>query len=187
MNAFSHMSWGWLGWGLNWLAQAIFFHQSNYFTQSTAVADWGLPHGGPRAYLGGGAGGGFYRSSNGYGRGALDTAGRVRTGAPIVRVPAYGGNRAGQGYGFGYQGREYQAREYQGQSYSRPFQLAYSHSPQIGSRPQQGYPRIRNRVMDGRVYTAGRALDMVARCRHIARQPPAIVAATRIREAQTRS
>jgi len=55
MSAFSHMSWGWLGWGLNWLAQAIFFHQSNYFTQSSTVADWGLPRGGPRAYLRDGA------------------------------------------------------------------------------------------------------------------------------------
>ena len=139
MNAFSHMSWGWLGWGLNWLAQTIFFHQSNYVTQSTTVADWGLPHGGPRAYLGGGAGGGFYRSSNGYGRGGGGYGGPVRAGAPIVRVPAYGGNRAGQGYGLGYQGRGYQGRAYQGQGYSRPFQLAYNHAPQIGSRPQQVY------------------------------------------------
>jgi hypothetical protein len=134
MNAFSHMSWGWLGWGLNWLAQAIFFHQSSYFTQSTTVADWGLPHGGPRAYPGGAGAHGFYGSSNGYGRGGGGYGGLIRTGAPIVRVPAYGGNRTGQGYGLGYQGRGYQ-----GQEYSRPFQLAYNHSSQNGSRPQQGY------------------------------------------------
>lgn len=134
MNAFSHMSWGWLGWGLNWLAQAIFFHQSNYFTQSRAVADWGLPHGGPRAYPGSAGAQGFYGSSNGYGRVGGGYGGAIRTGAPIVRMPAYGGNRAGQGYGLGYQGRGYE-----GQGYSRPFQLAYNHSPQIGSRPQQGY------------------------------------------------
>ncbi|HEX3374157.1 MAG TPA: DUF3300 domain-containing protein [Edaphobacter sp.] len=144
MNAFSHMSWGWLGWGLNWLAQAIFFHQSNYFTQSTTVADWGLPHGGPRAYPGGAGAHGFYGSSNGYGRGGGGYGGLIRTGAPIVRMPAYGGNRTGQGYGLGYQGRGYQSQGYQGQGnqrqgYSRSFQLAYNHEPQIGRRPQQGY------------------------------------------------
>jgi hypothetical protein len=82
MTAFSHMSWGWLGWGLNWLVQAISFHQSNYFSQSTTVADWGLPHGGPRAYSGGAAANGFYRSSNAYGRAGGGYGGVVRTGAP---------------------------------------------------------------------------------------------------------
>lgn len=50
LSAFGHTPWGFLGWGLNWLAQAVLFHQSDYFTHSTTVADWGLPHGGPRAY-----------------------------------------------------------------------------------------------------------------------------------------
>ena len=53
LSAFSHTPWGFFGWGLNWLAHAVLFHQSNYFTHSTTVADWGLPHGGPRAYYGG--------------------------------------------------------------------------------------------------------------------------------------
>jgi hypothetical protein len=52
MSAFSHTPWGWLGWGLNWLTQNVLFNQSNYASNSTSVADWGLPHGGPR-YFGG--------------------------------------------------------------------------------------------------------------------------------------
>jgi hypothetical protein len=135
MTAFSHMSWGWLGWGLNWLAQAIFFHQSNYFTQSSTVADWGLPRGGPRAYLRDGAANGFGQGWSGYGRAGGGYNGLMRTGAPIVRMPAYGGNRPGQGYGRGYEGSR--------TGYSRPLQLAYNHAPanfpQTGGRPQQGY------------------------------------------------
>jgi hypothetical protein len=50
MTAFSHTSWGWLGWGLNWLSQAVLFNHSDYASNSTTVADWGLPHGGARAY-----------------------------------------------------------------------------------------------------------------------------------------
>jgi hypothetical protein len=49
------MSWGWLGWGLNWLAQAVLFHQSNYYSHSTTVADWGFRHDGLNAYAGRGA------------------------------------------------------------------------------------------------------------------------------------
>jgi len=53
LSAFGHTPWGFLGWGLNWLANAVLFNHSDYFTHSTTVADWGLPHGGPRAYYGG--------------------------------------------------------------------------------------------------------------------------------------
>jgi hypothetical protein len=52
VSAFSHTPWGWLAWGLNWLSQSVLFHQANYYSQSTTVADWGFPHGGGR--LGGG-------------------------------------------------------------------------------------------------------------------------------------
>lgn len=72
MNAFSHTGWGWLGWGLNWLTQSLLFNQSNYSTHSTTVADWGLPHGGPRAFPQWGAGArqqtASYRAPNNYGR-----------------------------------------------------------------------------------------------------------------------
>jgi Protein of unknown function (DUF3300) len=49
LNAFTRMPWGLLAWGLSWLAQAVLFHNSNYYSHSTTVADWGFPHGGRRA------------------------------------------------------------------------------------------------------------------------------------------
>src|ERR1700733_2688230 len=52
MNAFMATPFGWLGWGLDWLAHAILFNHGSYFTHSNSVADWGFPHGGPRAYPG---------------------------------------------------------------------------------------------------------------------------------------
>ncbi len=55
MSAFSHTPWGWLAWGLNWLAQSVLFHQSNYSSQSTTVADWGFQHNGLHAYAGTGS------------------------------------------------------------------------------------------------------------------------------------
>jgi hypothetical protein len=48
--AFEHTPWGWFGWGLSWLAHSVMFNHSNYYTHSASVADWGFPHGGPRAH-----------------------------------------------------------------------------------------------------------------------------------------
>jgi hypothetical protein len=50
MTAFNHSPWGLLGWGLDWLAQNLLFHQSNYYSSSTSVIDRGFSHGGPRAF-----------------------------------------------------------------------------------------------------------------------------------------
>ena len=55
MSAFSNTPWGWLAWGLNWLAQSVLFHQSDYYSQSTTVADWGFQHNAFHAYAGSGA------------------------------------------------------------------------------------------------------------------------------------
>ncbi len=67
-NAFTQMPWGLLAWGVSWLVQAILFHNSNYYSQSTSVADWGFPHGGFRAAGGFAAGGNGYQGvENGYG------------------------------------------------------------------------------------------------------------------------
>ena len=52
MAAFEHTPFGLLAWGLDWLAHAILFDHFDYYSQSSTVADWGLPHGGPRAYGG---------------------------------------------------------------------------------------------------------------------------------------
>ena len=53
LGAFEHTPFGLLAWGLDWLANAILFDHGTWFSHSTTVADWGLPHGGPRAYPGG--------------------------------------------------------------------------------------------------------------------------------------
>ena len=70
MNAFSHMPWGWLAWGLNWFAQSVLFNQSNYYSHSTTVADWGFQHDGLHAYAGRGAfaGHSYGRTSEGFRR-----------------------------------------------------------------------------------------------------------------------
>jgi hypothetical protein len=52
LGAFGRFPFGWVSWALNWLGQGIFFNHSAYYTHSYSVADWGLPHGGPRAYAG---------------------------------------------------------------------------------------------------------------------------------------
>ncbi len=48
--AFAHSPFGLLAWGLDWLAHAVLFNGSTYYSHSTTVRDWGLPHGGPRAF-----------------------------------------------------------------------------------------------------------------------------------------
>ena len=75
MRAFSGTPWGWLAWGLSWLAQAVLFNNSNYYSNSTTVADWGLPNGGlsasSQAFAGGANGysgpNAGYNPSFGYG------------------------------------------------------------------------------------------------------------------------
>ncbi len=66
MSAFSRTPWGWLAWGLNWLAQSVLFHQSDYYSHSTTVADWGFRHNGLHAYAG--AGHSYERTPGSYGR-----------------------------------------------------------------------------------------------------------------------
>jgi hypothetical protein len=52
MAAFEHTPFGLLAWGLDWLAHAILFDHGAWASHSTTLADWGLPHGGPRAFPG---------------------------------------------------------------------------------------------------------------------------------------
>ena len=49
MSAFMNMPWGWLGWGLSWLGHSLFYDHNGWYPHSPTLADWGLPHGGPRA------------------------------------------------------------------------------------------------------------------------------------------
>lgn len=51
LSAFSHTPWGLLAWGLNWLTQNLLFHNSDYYSSSPYVSDWGFRYGGPRAYM----------------------------------------------------------------------------------------------------------------------------------------
>jgi hypothetical protein len=130
MAAFTHMSWGWLGWGLNWLAQAVLFHQSNYYSHSTTVADWGLPHGGPRAFSQRGGMGmltsNSYRPPSGYGR---PGGGYNGTSAQGFYRSAYSGNRPVEAYNRGYQTP--------GTGYGRPSQEAYNRPQSMAGRPEQ--------------------------------------------------
>lgn len=76
MSAFTRMPWGWLAWGLSWLAQAVLFHNSNYYSHSATVADWGFPHGGLRAGSGQGGFAGGSNSYRGFGSGYGSTLGQ---------------------------------------------------------------------------------------------------------------
>jgi hypothetical protein len=49
LSAFDHTPWGLLSWGLDWLGENLLFHQSDYYSNSPYVSDWGLRYGGPRA------------------------------------------------------------------------------------------------------------------------------------------
>ena len=52
MGAFEHTPFGLLAWGLDWLANNVLFDHGAWNSRSTSLADWGLPHGGPRAFPG---------------------------------------------------------------------------------------------------------------------------------------
>lgn len=52
MTAFTHTPWGWLAWGLDWLAHSLMFHGAGYYSHSATVAHWGFPHHGFYAYAG---------------------------------------------------------------------------------------------------------------------------------------
>ena len=57
---------GWIGWGLDWFAHAVFFNHGYYCTHSYQVHDWGFAHGGPRGFHGWDRAG--FHDSRGWGR-----------------------------------------------------------------------------------------------------------------------
>jgi hypothetical protein len=124
MSAFNHTSWGWLSWGLSWLGQSVLFHQGNYSSNSNTVADWGLPHGGRRAWSSGGSGGTVARLPNrtprGYGYSEAQGQRFVR---PPVRSQ---GNWPGAGGSYPLPER----------GYARPLQTSNRIPPPV-RRPQQ--------------------------------------------------
>jgi hypothetical protein len=140
MNVFSQTPWGWLSWGLNWLAQSVLFNQSNYYSHSNTVADWGFRHDGPHAYAGRGAfaGHSYGRTSEGFRRFG-------------------GGYNANRGQGFGHTPGRY-AENWRGNSntgfhafgtgYDRAPRQAYNHMQAPASRQQfarSGYGSSWNR------------------------------------------
>jgi len=145
MNAFMHTPWGFLGWGLDWLAHSVLFNHNSYFTHSTSVADWGFPHGGPRNYPGvpqfARGSKGFDRASNGYSsarNGYAPTYGRASEqfnrgyGQGFGRTQPYLDARTVEGFNHGFPSRkEMQARP------ALPTQEAYNRYPQATARPQQ--------------------------------------------------
>jgi hypothetical protein len=71
MAAFSHTSFGWMGWALNWLTQSVLFNHSNYTSHSTSVAHWGGSRNGISAFsraAPSGFQGSYNRSQEGYAR-----------------------------------------------------------------------------------------------------------------------
>ncbi len=135
MSAFGHTPFGWLGWGLDWLANAVLFNHSDYYTHSASVADWGLPRGGPRAYYGHG---GFGRSPGGYDRSYGVRQGDYRRGEWSNNRNSGEFNRAYQAPSNNYNRAAIPAR----QLYNRPEQQSYARvAPQqnYGYRPQ-AYP-----------------------------------------------
>jgi hypothetical protein len=117
--AFEHTPFGLLAWGLDWLANSILFHHANYFSHSNSVHDWGLAHGGPRAFRGGASmarGGG-----NGYHHEAI----------PIHSGEGRPGQESGQGFNHGESGLN------RGDSFARR-EGSFDGRNQQG--PMHGYP-----------------------------------------------
>lgn len=138
MSAFMTTPWGWLGWGLDWLAHAILFHHDDYWTHSNSVRDWGFPRGGPRYFAArGDRGNGDWDrggdrsgwSHDGYNRGYLNNGGSTRpVGRPLQ--PSYGDARSAEGFNHGFPSRE--------ETFGRralPSQQAYNSFPQSNARP----------------------------------------------------
>ena len=119
MNAFSHTPWGWLAWGLNWFAQSVLFNQSNYYSHSTTVADWGFRHDGLHAYAGRGgfAGRSYGRTSEGFrpfGGGNNGNRGQGFARSPGRYAENWRGNsnRGFHAFGSGYERTPRQAHNY---------------------------------------------------------------------------
>ena len=130
MTAFNRTPFGFIGWGLSWLAQAVLFHQSNYFSHSTTVADWGFAHGGRALLLP-----------------RRDDSQRLRRGwlwSESWRYnSAYGQGfaRSPQGYAGAGQPRLQPGLPAPGVGYARPVQQAYNHmQPAVNTTQQYGRP-----------------------------------------------
>jgi hypothetical protein len=127
INPWLNFSFGLASWGLDWLGNAILFHNDFCWTHSHEMHDWGYRYGGPRWHGGGygygrGGYGGreFARFGGGYNHQPVNVHGGEWAGRrgnyPAMR-PGYGGNRGGE--------------------YSRAYgnQFASNRIPAMGGRP----------------------------------------------------
>jgi hypothetical protein len=137
MGAFENSPFGLLSWGLDWLAHAILFDHGNYYTHSSTVADWGLPHGGPRAY--GGDWGGNRMRDGPYGGSRSWNGQQARGGAYNQRGydQRGSGQRSFDPRGFNQHGGAYSGRT-PVQPYPRPAE-PYRQAQRPGSYDNRGY------------------------------------------------
>jgi len=153
LGAFDRMPFGWLAWGLDWMGHGILFDHGGYYTHSRTVADWGLPHGGPRAWGRGGAWGGSGNRNWGGREGGYQNGGRgYDRGGNNQRGgwPGNSGERGGwQNNSGGRGGAGSYVRPAQG--FPEPGRLDYSNrmSPQRNNsytRPTMPAPQMYNRM-----------------------------------------
>ncbi|MFZ1939917.1 MAG: DUF3300 domain-containing protein [Terracidiphilus sp.] len=159
LGAFAHTPFGLLAWGLDWLAHAILFDHGAWNSRSTTLADWGLPHGGPRAFPGwhepARGPGSYYRGNGGtyaYNQRGNFAGGSARPGnfeRPAFEGPnaprTNGINRGAESFNRGYQPSYNGYTHAENPAYahpSAPGQQAYNRvAPQsaFGNRAQQAY------------------------------------------------
>ena len=125
--AFSHMPWGFFGWGLDWGGHSLLFQHQGWYSHSRTLVDWGLPHGGPRYWAGRGtmmAGRGGYYGRPGYGgRSVYDS--RLNS-----RYTPRSFNPGNSAEGFRRYGAAHQARSAQ----------AFNRAPAFNARPGYNLP-----------------------------------------------
>lgn len=158
LDAFERFPFGWFSWGFDWIGHSVMFGRAGYFTRSASVRDWGLPHGGPRAYGGWGErrrDGGAWRGDRSWGdRQAFNRGEGQRGGWGNNRGPGQSFVRPAQGFpepgrlnGGNNFNRGYQAdRSFQNnrgpQSYARPApQQNYGYRPPNYSNGEQSSAR----------------------------------------------
>ncbi|HEY1897243.1 MAG TPA: DUF3300 domain-containing protein, partial [Terracidiphilus sp.] len=154
VGAFFHTPFGLLSWGLDWFGSAVLFNHGPWCSRSLTVADWGFPHGGPRAFRGGefarygdhyGRGGYSYRNEQGFNRGE----GRFPVARPAQGYEGryQGGYNRGSNYPVARPGQPSQGRELGGSSRgylgygsqthpAMPQQYASNRMPPAVGRPQ---------------------------------------------------
>ena len=124
LSAFSHTPWGWLSWGLNWLADTVLFNHSDYYCHSNSVADWGFRHDGWHAYAGRG---GFGR------RGFQHADGFRRFGGEHNWGRGSGFNRSGERFGGNWGRNSDRGFRSFGGGYDRNARQGYGHMQTAGN------------------------------------------------------